>query len=52
MIDPIPMFHAANDDLEILEAAHVNPLANHLEIWLNDPDGYEVFRSSPYGDLR
>ncbi len=34
---------------EVLEDDHVNPLANHREIWLRDPDGYVVVVSSPYG---
>lgn len=36
---------------EILEDVHVNPLANHREIWIGDPDGYVVVVSSPYGDV-
>ena len=38
-------------DAEVLEDVHVNPLAQHREIWLRDPDGYVVVISSPYGDL-
>jgi catechol 2,3-dioxygenase-like lactoylglutathione lyase family enzyme len=38
-------------DAEIIEDAHVNPLAQHREIWLRDPDGYVVVLSSPYGDV-
>jgi catechol 2,3-dioxygenase-like lactoylglutathione lyase family enzyme len=38
-------------DAEVLEADHVNPLANHREVWLRDPDGYVVVVSSPYGDV-
>ena len=34
---------------EVLEDDHVNPLANHREIWLRDPDGYVVVVSSPFG---
>jgi len=37
--------------VEIVEDVHVNPLAQHREIWLRDPDGYVVVVSSPYGDL-
>ena len=37
-------------DAEVLDDVHVNPLANHLEIWLRDPDGYVVVISSPHGD--
>ena len=36
---------------EVVEDAHVNPLAQHREIWLRDPDGYIVVLSSPQGDL-
>lgn len=35
----------------IVEDVHVNPLAEHLEVWLRDPDGYLVVVSSPYGDV-
>lgn len=38
-------------DADVLEDVHVNPLAQHLEIWLRDPDGYVVVVSSPYGDV-
>lgn len=38
-------------DAEVLEPAHVNPLAQHLEIWLRDIDGYLVVVSSPYGHI-
>jgi catechol 2,3-dioxygenase-like lactoylglutathione lyase family enzyme len=38
-------------EAEVLEDVHVNPLANHLEIWLRDPDGYVVVLSSPHGDV-
>lgn len=40
-----------NAGAEVLEDVHVNPLANHLEIWIRDPDGYVVVVSSPYGDV-
>ncbi len=36
---------------EITEDVHVNPNANHREIWLRDPDGFSVVISSPYGDV-
>lgn len=36
---------------EVIEDAHVNPLAHHREIWLRDPDGYVVVMSSPFGDV-
>ncbi len=42
---------AAGTAVTILEDVHVNPLANHLEVWLQDPDGYKVVISSPYGDV-
>ena len=34
----------------VLEDTKVNPNANHLEIWLHDPDGYVVVLASPHGD--
>ena len=37
--------------VDVVEDVHVNPLAQHREIWLRDPDGYIVVLSSPYGDL-
>lgn len=42
---------AAGATVTILEDVHVNPLANHLEVWLQDPDGYKVVISSPYGEV-
>lgn len=45
-VDRIRTTHA-----EIIEDVHVNPLAQHREIWLRDPDGYVVVLSSPYGDV-
>lgn len=51
----VERIRAAGDDdasaPEVVEDVHVNPLANHREIWLHDPDGYVVVISSPYGDL-
>lgn len=38
-------------DADVAEDVHVNPLAQHREIWLRDPDGYVVVLSSPYGDV-
>lgn len=38
-------------DATVVEDVHVNPLANHLEVWLRDLDGYLVVVSSPYGDV-
>lgn len=34
----------------VVEDDHVNPLAQHREIWLRDLDGYVVVVSSPFGD--
>lgn len=36
---------------EVLQPLHVNPLANHREFWLRDPDGYKVVVAGDYGDL-
>ena len=33
----------------ILEGPKLNPLANHLELWLRDPEGYVVVLASAYG---
>jgi catechol 2,3-dioxygenase-like lactoylglutathione lyase family enzyme len=38
-------------DAVVVDDVHVNPLAQHREIWLCDPDGYIVVLSSPHGDL-
>jgi catechol 2,3-dioxygenase-like lactoylglutathione lyase family enzyme len=38
-------------DADVAEDVHVNPLAQHREIWLRDPDGYVIVLSSPYGDV-
>ncbi len=35
----------------ILEGPHVNPNANHREIWLQDPDGYTVVVAGLPGDV-
>jgi len=35
---------------DVVQAAHVNPNAQHREIWLRDPDGYLVVLASPFGD--
>lgn len=40
---------ARSSGADVLEDDHVNPLAQHREIWLRDPDGYVVVVSSPYG---
>ncbi len=36
---------------EILEPIKVNPMANHREFWLRDPNGYVVVVAGPYGDI-
>jgi uncharacterized glyoxalase superfamily protein PhnB len=36
---------------EVLEPIKVNPLANHLEFWLREPNGYVVVVAGPYGEL-
>ena len=36
---------------EVLEPLHLNPLANHMEFWLREPNGYIVVVASPYGHL-
>lgn len=36
---------------QILEGPHVNPNANHREVWLRDPDGYVVVIAGPMGDV-
>ncbi len=38
-------------DVDVVEDVHVNPNAQHREIWLRDPDGYVVVLSSPFGDV-
>lgn len=35
---------------DAMHAPHVNPNANHREIWRRDPDGYLVVLASPHGD--
>jgi catechol 2,3-dioxygenase-like lactoylglutathione lyase family enzyme len=35
---------------EIVEEPHLNPAANHREVWIRDPDGYLVVLASPEGD--
>ena len=37
-------------EAEILEEPHVNPSAQHREIWLRDSDGYMVVLASPDGE--
>lgn len=36
---------------EVLESIRINPLANHLEFWLREPNGYVVVVAGPYGQL-
>jgi catechol 2,3-dioxygenase-like lactoylglutathione lyase family enzyme len=36
---------------EICEGPHVNPNANHRELWIRDPEGYVVVLASSYGDV-
>lgn len=35
----------------VLEPIHVNPLAQHLEFWLQEPNGYVVVVAGPHGQL-
>ena len=42
---------AVQAQAQVLEPLHVNPLANHLEFWLREPNGYVVVVASPYGHL-
>jgi hypothetical protein len=37
---------------QIIEEAHVNPRAEHREIWMRDPDGYVVVLAGPDGETR
>ena len=41
--------HAVAAGGEVVEPLKLNPLANHLEFWLRDPNGYVVVVASPYG---
>lgn len=36
---------------EVLEPIKVNSLANHLEYWLREPNGYVVVVAGSYGQL-
>ena len=42
---------AVHSGAEVLEALAINPLANHLEFWLREPNGYVVVVAGPYGQL-
>ena len=35
---------------QIIEEAHVNPNAQHRELWIRDPDGYVVVLAGPDGE--
>ncbi len=35
---------------EIVEKPHLNPAANHREVWIRDPDGYIVVLASGEAD--
>jgi len=35
---------------DVLSSLRINPLANHREFWLRDPDGYVVVVAGAYGD--
>jgi catechol 2,3-dioxygenase-like lactoylglutathione lyase family enzyme len=36
---------------DIADGPLVNPLAQHREVWVRDPDGYVIVLSTPYGDV-
>ena len=36
---------------EVIEALKINPLANHREFWLRDPNGYVIVVAGSYSDL-
>ncbi len=36
---------------EVLQPLQVNPLANHREFWLRDPNGYTVVVAGDWGDI-
>jgi catechol 2,3-dioxygenase-like lactoylglutathione lyase family enzyme len=36
---------------QVLEPIKINPLANHRESWLQDPNGYKVVVAGDYGDV-
>jgi catechol 2,3-dioxygenase-like lactoylglutathione lyase family enzyme len=42
---------AVSEGAEILEPIKVNPLAQHREFWLRDPNGYKVVVAGSYGDI-
>jgi catechol 2,3-dioxygenase-like lactoylglutathione lyase family enzyme len=41
---------ASGAGAHVLEPLKVNPLAQHREFWLRDPDGYVVVVAGEYGD--
>jgi hypothetical protein len=42
---------AVQSGAEVLEGITINPLANHLEFWLREPNGYVIVVAGPYGQL-
>jgi hypothetical protein len=42
---------AVKEGGEMLEPLHINPLANHLEFWLREPNGYVVVVAGVHGQL-
>lgn len=42
---------AIQSGAEVLESIKINPLANHLEFWLREPNGYVVVVAGPCGQL-
>jgi predicted enzyme related to lactoylglutathione lyase len=42
---------AVQSGAKVIEAIAINPLANHLEFWLREPNGYVVVVAGPYGQL-
>ncbi len=42
---------AVNAGAQVLEPLHLNPLAQHREFWLRDPDGYVVVVAGLYGEV-
>ena len=42
---------AVSAGAQVLQHITVNPLANHREFWLQDPNGYKVVVAGSYGDI-
>lgn len=40
-----------NAEAKVLQPDHLNPFANHREVWVQDPDGYLVVLASRRGDV-